>query len=55
MWYPKTTTMSKRVKINFEIINKGRYEVIPPEKIAESKERIRQNMKTFLKKINNEK
>jgi hypothetical protein len=47
--------MSKRVKINFEIINKGRYEVIPPEKIAESKERIKQNMKTFLKKINNEK
>ncbi len=55
MWYPKTTTMSKRVKINFESINKGRYEIIPPEKVAESRERIKQNMKTFLKKINNEK
>jgi hypothetical protein len=54
MWYPKTTTMSKRVKINFEIINKGRYEIIPPEKIAESRERIKQNMKTFFKKINNQ-
>ena len=39
--------MSKRVKINFEIINKGKYEIIPPEKVAESRERIKQNMKTF--------
>jgi hypothetical protein len=46
--------MSKRVKINFESINKERYEIIPPEKVAESRERIKQNMKTFLKKINNE-
>ena len=45
--------MSKRVKINFEIINKERYEIIPPEKVAESRERIKQNMKTFLKKIKN--
>jgi predicted component of type VI protein secretion system len=37
--------MSKRVKINFETINKGRYEIIPPEKVAESRERIKQNMK----------
>jgi hypothetical protein len=47
--------MSKRVKINFESINKERYEIIPPEKVAESRERIKQNMKTFLKKINNKK
>jgi hypothetical protein len=47
--------MSKRVKINFESINKERYEIIPPEKVAESRERIRQNMKTFLKKIKNKK
>jgi hypothetical protein len=47
--------MSKRVKINFEIINKERYEIIPPEKVAESRERIKQNMKTFIKKINNKK
>jgi len=45
MWYPKTRTMSKRVKINFESINKERYEIIPPEKVAESRERIKQNMK----------
>ena len=45
--------MSKRVKINFESINKERYEIIPPEKVAESRERIKQNMKTFIKKINN--
>jgi translation initiation factor 2 beta subunit (eIF-2beta)/eIF-5 len=45
--------MSKRVKINFESINKERYEIIPPEKVEESRERIKQNMKTFLKKINN--
>jgi len=45
--------LSKRVKINFESINKERYEIIPPEKVEESRERIRLNMKTFLKKINN--
>ena len=45
--------LSKRVKINFESINKERYEIIPPEKVAESREQIKQNMKTFLKKINN--
>jgi hypothetical protein len=45
--------MSKRVKINFESINKERYEIIPPEKVEESRERIKQNMTTFLKKINN--
>jgi hypothetical protein len=43
--------MSKRVKINFETVNKGRYEIIPPEKIAESRERIKQNMKAFIKKM----
>lgn len=43
--------MSKRVKIDFETVNKGRYEIIPPEKIAESRERIKQNMKAFLRKI----
>ena len=43
--------MSKRVKINFETINKGKYEIIPPEKIAESRERIKQNMKAFLRKL----
>ena len=28
--------MSKRVKINFETINKDKYKIIPPEKIAKS-------------------
>ena len=45
--------LSKRVKINFESINKKRYKIIPTEKVEESRERIRLNMKTFLKKINN--
>jgi hypothetical protein len=44
--------MSKRVKINFETVNKGRYEIIPPAKIAESRERIKQNMKAFIRKLN---
>jgi hypothetical protein len=42
--------MSKRVKISFETVNKGNYEIIPPEEIAESRERIKQNMKVFLRK-----
>lgn len=43
--------MSKRRKINFDIINKGRFEIIPPEKIEESRARIRTAMKDFLKKF----
>ena len=43
--------MSKRVKINFETVNKGEYEIIPPTKIADSRERIKQNMRAFLRKI----
>ena len=30
--------MSKRVKINFETINKDKYEIIPWEKIHETKQ-----------------
>jgi hypothetical protein len=37
--------MSKRTKINFETVNKGKYTVIPAEKIAESRERIAKEMK----------
>ena len=44
--------MSKRVKINFETINKGEYEIIPPENIAESRKRIAENMRKFIKKLN---
>jgi len=43
--------MSKRVKINFETVNKGKYEIIPPEKIAESRKRIAENMRRFIRKL----
>ena len=43
--------MSKRVKINFETVNKGKYEIIPPEKIAESRKRIAENMRKFIRKL----
>jgi len=43
--------VSKRVKINFETINKGRYEIIPPEKIEESRKRIAKNMREFIRKL----
>ena len=36
--------MSKRVKINFETANKGKYTVIPAEEIAEVNKRIREAM-----------
>ena len=36
--------MSKRVKINFETVNEGKYEIIPPEKVAESNARIKKEM-----------
>ena len=42
--------MSKRVKINFETINEGKYEIIPPEKIAESNARIKKAMKEIKKR-----
>ena len=42
--------MSKRVKINIETINKGKYEIIPPEKIAETNARIKKAMKGFKKR-----
>lgn len=42
--------MSKRVKISFETINEGKYEIIPPEKIAETNERIKKAMKEFKKR-----
>jgi len=43
--------MSKRVKINFETINKGNYEIIPPEKIDESRKRIAKNMRKIIRKL----
>jgi hypothetical protein len=41
--------MKKRTKINFESINKGKYEIIPNEKIDESRKRIKESMKKILK------
>jgi hypothetical protein len=34
--------MSKRVKVNFESINKGKYEIIPWEKIRETNKGIKE-------------
>lgn len=39
----------KRTKINFEILNKGKYDIIPNDKINESNLRIKENMKKFIK------
>lgn len=36
--------MSKRVKINFETINKGKYKIIPWVKIHETNKRIKEAM-----------
>lgn len=44
-------SVSKRTKISFEIINKGRYQIIPPEKIADSNSRIKKAMSDFIKKM----
>ena len=41
---------SRRVKINFETINKGKYTVIDPKLIAESYVRISKAMKEFKRK-----
>jgi hypothetical protein len=43
--------MNKRIKINFETVNDGKYEVIPKEKIAETNARIKENMKKNKTKI----
>lgn len=43
--YVNFTIMSKRVKINFETINKGKYEIIPCEKIHETNKRIKEVMR----------
>ena len=43
--------IKKRNKITFEIINKDKYEIIPPEKIMESNFNIKTHMRKFLKKI----
>ena len=42
--------MAKRTKINFEIINKGKYSIIPPDKIEEVRQRIKKAMRKFRKK-----
>jgi len=40
---------SKRIKIDFESINGDNYTVIPPDKVAESNTRIKEEMKKFKK------
>jgi hypothetical protein len=41
--------MSKRIKINFETINKCKYEIIPWEKIHETNKRIKGAMRKLRK------
>ena len=43
--------MSKRVKINFETVNKGKYEIIPPEEIEKSRKQIAENMRKFIRNL----
>jgi hypothetical protein len=43
--------MSKRVKINFETINKDKYEKIPWKKIHETNKRIKEAMRKFISLI----
>ena len=43
--------MSKRIKINFETVNEGKYEIIPKEKIFETNKRIKENIKNALVQI----
>ena len=43
--------MSKRIKINFETINKGKYEIIPSEKIHETNKRIKKALRKLKQKI----
>lgn len=42
--------MSKRIKINFDTVNEGKYEIIPPEQIAQSIKNIREGMKEVFRK-----
>ena len=46
--------ISKRIKTNFETINKGKYEIIPSEKIHETNKRIKKALKK-LKQIKSNK
>ncbi len=46
--------MSKRVKINFELINKGIYEIIPLEDIHKANRRIKKEMRKIKSKFGNQ-
>lgn len=43
--------MSKRIKINFETINKGKYEIIPWEKIYKTNKRIKEAIRKLKQKF----
>lgn len=45
------TKMSKRIKINFETVNKGKYTVIHPKEIAEINRRIKIEMTPFIEEF----
>lgn len=46
--------ISKRIKINFETINKGKYEIIPSEKIHETNKRIKKALRKLKQKVTNQ-
>jgi len=41
--------MSKRLKVSFESVNKGKYAIIPKASIAETNKRIKEEMRIFMK------
>jgi hypothetical protein len=47
--YPHERNDKKPKKITFESINEGNYEIIPPEKMLESRVRIAENMRKIFK------
>jgi hypothetical protein len=47
--------MSKRVKISFKEIMKGKYTFIPQEEICASNQRIKLEMKEIIKKLKQKK
>ncbi len=44
--------MTKRIKINFNSINEGRFTIIPKSEIAEVNKRIKSKMKSIIRNFN---
>jgi len=43
--------MSKRVKISFGTVDKGKCEIIPPKDVVESNLKIKKHMKEFIRRV----